>query len=357
MKKILAFLLVVLTTISMGAATVYADESSKGNVYLSLEFPVGLMADSYITLRNTDTNEDEVILIPAKDRGTVTLTKEFGTYTVVDSLVRTIDGAKLNYSVVLSDFILNEENSGGDKTLELVGYVRNNQLLGKNTPTPTPAGQDSIFTYRIAEDNAYFPGMTIPEIQEWYTKEATKFVESGKSELTLEELQADVTRWADWVSRKKQGTLETKYSVEVEDYNTAETKEFYEVQRKIYDFLWDFYKENGKTLNFSKWVYATPTPAPTPTPEPTATPVPTATPALTPTPVPTPKTEEQVYSGDELMDGITDNTVVNVTPPQNTEQNDGNGMMTGILIGVLCLAAIGFVVVVLIKKYKNNTKA
>lgn len=353
MKKILAFLLVVLATVSMGATAVYADEASQGKVYLRLEFPVGLMADSYITLRNTATNEDEVILIPAKDKGTVSFTKEFGTYTVVDSLVRTIDGVKLNYSVVLADFTLNEENSGEGRTLELVGNVRNNVLLGKDNPTPTPAGQNSIFNYRIAEDNAYFPGMTIPEIQEWYTKEATKFVNSGKSATTVEELQADVTRWADWVIRKKQGTLETKYSVEVEYYNTAETKEFYEAQKKIYDFLWGFYKETGKTLNLDKWVYETPTPAPTPTPEPTATPVPTATPAPTPTPVPTPKTEEQVDSGNEPMDGVLDNTVINVKPSQNTEQNDGNGMMIGILIGVLCLVAIGIVVVVMIKKNKK----
>ncbi len=140
MKKILAFLLVVLATVSMGATAVYADEASQGKVYLRLEFPVGLMADSYITLRNTATNEDEVILIPAKDKGTVSFTKEFGTYTVVDSLVRTIDGVKLNYSVVLADFTLNEENSGEGRTLELVGNVRNNVLLGKDNPTPTPAG-------------------------------------------------------------------------------------------------------------------------------------------------------------------------------------------------------------------------
>jgi len=354
MKKILAFLLIVLTTFSMGAATVYADETSQGNVYLCLEFPVGLMADSYITLRNTATNEDEVLLIPAKDKGTVSFTKEFGTYTVVDSLVRTTDGVKLNYSVVLADFTLDADNSGEGRTLEIVGNVINNKLLGKDTPTPTPAGQNSIFTYKIAEDNAYFSGMTIPEIQEWYTKEATKFVDSGKSELTLEELQADVTKWADWVYRKNDSILKPKYRVDVEAYNTAETKEFYEVQKKIYDFLWDFYKESGSTLNFDKWVYETPTPAPTPTPEPTATPVPTVTPAPTPTSVPIPKAEEQVDSGNEPMDESLDHTVINVKPSQNTEQNGGSGMIIGIMIGILCLAAIGIVVVVLIKKNKKK---
>ncbi|MBR6537755.1 MAG: hypothetical protein IKT67_11220 [Lachnospiraceae bacterium] len=220
--------------------------------------------------------------------------------------------------------------------------------------TATVYAGETIFTYRIADDNAYFPGMTIPEIQEWYTKEATRFVNSGKSELTLEELQADVTKWADWVGRKNDSILKPKYRVDVEAYDTAETKEFYEVQKKIYDFLWDFYKESESTLNFSKWVYETPTPAPTPTPEPTATPVPTATPAPTPTPVPTPNAEEPVYSGNEPMDGELDSTAVDVMNPQNVEESGWMiGILGGVLIGVLCLAVIGIVVIVLIKKNKK----
>lgn len=293
MKRLLVLLAIALliACTDKGLKSAHADETPHGKVNLTLDFPTGLMADAYVTLRNITTNDEKTYLVRAKDGGKLSFMAEFGTYSLVGSSVCTTEGIELEYSVVLNDFSVDESNPNGDWSWDVEGIVRNNKLLGKTTPTPapTPAAQDSILTYTIEDNNAYFPGMTIPQIQAWYTNEATKFVESGKLDVTLEVLQADVTKWADWVTRKNNSILKSKYRVDVEAYNTDETKSFYNVQKKIYDFLWDFYKETGKGLNFNTWVYETEIEQPTATPTPVVDEVitPTAEPIEELKPIPT----------------------------------------------------------------------
>ncbi len=206
--------------------------------------------------------------------------------------------------------------------------------------------KENIFTYTIPEDNAYFPSMTIPEIQEWYTAEATKFVESGKLDVTLETLQDDVSKWSDWITRKNDSILNPEYRWIMKEYNSETAGEFYDVQKKIYDFLWDFYKETGKGLNFSTWVYNIPTatPEPTPTPELTPTPVPTATPE------PAPKEDETAVSDNEPVKEPLDDTPTNIT----VQEKSSPYILLWAIVGIVCIVCVSGVLFFVLKKNKKK---
>jgi hypothetical protein len=109
------------------------------------------------------------------------------------------------------------------------------------------------------------------------------------------------------VARKNDSTLNINYRVTVEAYNKEGTTDFYEVQKKIYDFLREYYKENGTSLNFSTWSYeniVSEEPTTTPTPEdsnidkPTETIEPTTEELVStvePTATPTPEPKENKF--------------------------------------------------------------
>lgn len=307
---IFALLSVMAFPIVASAEQISTDEEDiYALVNLSIDMPTGVGGDVKVTLTNITTDKEVTVLLSSKQGNKFSFVTMLGTYTLKSSSVSTIDGYSLGYMVELDDFILDKTNPNGDWSWDIVGKVKADYASDilkiaepeATEPEPTvssdsPQGEeDDIFSFTIDSENTYFPNMTIPQIQEWYTKEITSFIENGKTDIELSVYQDDVTMWADWVSRKNDSTLNIKYRVKVEKHEKDGATDIYKVQKKMYDFLRDYYKEHGTTLNFNKWVYdkevvlIEPTPKPTeiPTPEPTEI----VTPELEPTEIVTSELE------------------------------------------------------------------
>lgn len=317
MKKIFMTLIIALLAFVTVPTVAHAEPNNDtiyGMLTIEVSMPTGVVGDVTLTLTNVTTEEDTTVFLTALQGNKYSFTAPLGTYKLKSSSVSSTDGFSLGYIVVLDDFTMDISNPNGDWSWSVKGEVKAEVPTSKPTTSPTnePVASDSphgeetnqsdITSFVIDGDNAYFPNMTIPQIQEWYTEEVTAFIESGKSDLKLTEFQSDVTLWADWVARKNDSTLNIKYRVKVDTYNKEGMTDFYQVQKKIYDFIRDYYKDNGTTLNFGTWVYESePVEEPTSTPEgektniteePTETiePIePTTEPVEEPTPTPEPK--------------------------------------------------------------------
>lgn len=325
MKKFLFTLLFALLTF-ITAPTIARAEPNDDTVYgmltIEISMPTGVVGDVTLTLINTTTNEDTTVFLTALQGNKYSYTAPLGTYKLKSSSVSSTDGYSLRYTVVLDDFTMDMTNPNGDWSWTVKGEVKAEVPVPTEKPTTTPtnspnpvdgdnphgeeAGNADITTFTINENNAYFPNMTIPQIQEWYTKEVTAFISSGKTDLELSEFQSDVSLWSDWVARKNDSTLNINYRVMVEAYNKEGTTDFYQVQKKIYDFLREYYIDNGTSLNFGIWTYETVVseePTTTPTPEdseikPTKTIEPTTDEPIVseePTTTPTPEPKENKF--------------------------------------------------------------
>lgn len=301
MKKYVIFLLgivcaLMFVTVPLQVSAEEAEDEYYGKINLSVKMLKSVVGNVYVTLTNTTTQDDITIMLPSENGNKWSFTAKFGHYTLKSSEVKTIDGYPLtNFVVIMDDFTLDESNPNGNWQWNVEGELR--AVFPDEEPTKpveSPHGEEEnhdIFTFKIESDNPYFPDMTIPQIQEWYTKEVTAFIESGQTDKKLEEFQEDVTAWSGYVTRNNASGLSIVYRADVEKYGKQdETRDFYEVQKKMYDFLRDYYEKNGKALNFNRWIYDDmPEPTKEVTPELSATPEPTkeATPVLSATPEPT----------------------------------------------------------------------
>jgi hypothetical protein len=324
MKKFIMTCIIALLAFATVPTVAHAEPNNDtiyGMLTIELSMPTGVVGDVTLTLTNITTNEDTTVFLTASQGNKYSFTAPLGTYKLKSSSVSSTDGYSLGYTVVLDDFTMDMTNPNGDWSWTVKGEVKAELPTEKPTTAPTnspnpiesgnPHGEEvvgtDILTFTIDENNAYFPNMTIPQIQEWYTKEVTAFISSGKTELKLTEFQSDVSLWSDWVTRKNDSTLNIKYRVKVEAFNKEGTTDFYEVQKKIYDFLREYYKENGTSLNFSTWSYeniVSEEPTTTPTPEdsnidkPTETIEPTTEELVStvePTATPTPEPKENKF--------------------------------------------------------------
>lgn len=276
MKKYFLILLMMalfaFRTVPVRAAEPMEDDKVYGLVNLSINVPGEVVGNVVVTLTNTGTNEDTSIMLQPGNGYKYTFTLELGTYTLKESSVTTTDGFPLGYHVEMDDFTMDLTNPNGDWHWDVEGKVR------ATVPTSEPKddpwdddfwGDDSnddegddpdIFTFKVDDDDPYFPGMTIPEIQEWYTGEVSSFIESGRTDKKLSDFQDSVTAWTSYVANPGDQRQIAKYQVWVENYNVDDTKDFYAVQKKMYDFLKDYSEKHGVSLNFSTWTYDVPVP-------------------------------------------------------------------------------------------------
>lgn len=278
MKRFFLILLISIVFVASYSMTAHAEPAEDDEVYgminLSVNMPIGVAGNVLITLTNTTTNEDVSVMLAWANGNKYSFITKLGSYTLKNSSVETTDGHSLGYYVELEDFTLDLSNPNDNWQWDIVGIVKAevpadikpNESTG-NSNSHTEDENTSVLTFMIDSNNAYFPNMTIPQIQEWYTKEVTDFIKSGKTTTELNEFQEEVTMWADWVARKNDSILKTKYKAKVEAYDKDDTKDFYAVQKRMYDFLREYYKENGVTLNFDTWTYETVVPPSEPTEE------------------------------------------------------------------------------------------
>ncbi len=160
-----------------------------------------------------------------------------------------------------------------------------------NVENPQEATNEvDIAYYTIPQDNQYFPGWTVMEIQEWYKQQVRNYLDTdyARSYLQVHEyVYADEEEYEQWFYEKvsvfaaedityypteeyramgpgqsMRGlngfTLEVygSYSSLVNSFATKEEcTEFYEANKKLLDFILEYYWETGIQLNFNIWDY------------------------------------------------------------------------------------------------------
>lgn len=232
---------------------VWAEQNEvKGLVNISLDMPKGVIANVTITLTNLSDNKETIVMLPAANGNKYTFLANMGTYNLKDFTVKTTDGYVLDYIVVMDDFTL-DTTSKEDFVWNVVGSVKAKVPLYSENETESINHREDIKVLVIESSNAYFPGKTVDEIKQWYVENVKEFLQTGQSDYALQDFQNAVAEWSDWVMCKKETTLQMVYNVDVLTYNTDSTQEFFEVQKKLYNFIWDYYKEKGLCLNFETW--------------------------------------------------------------------------------------------------------
>lgn len=238
---------------------------------------------------NRDTNKQYYVECSADQNYEYYLSAPAGTYTLSSYAVYNIANDPpllLDYVITFPDFAVtpadNDKVYSGDM-MERALYEAINGTTEEETteghtgdsasnvadPMQTTNEQEIAY-YTIPEDNAYFPGWTIIEIQSWYKDAVATFLQTdfaiqmeeeylgGNSPLTNkmpEYYYEGVNNWTSRAASSYSSLQETALLNRVERYNAEETQDFYQVQKKIYDFIADYYKQTGLQLNFSIWNY------------------------------------------------------------------------------------------------------
>lgn len=287
MKQLKYILILTLLFVSM-TITVYAEPSENediplGQLTIKADVPSEL-ADVKATVQfdiiNTTINKTfGIYLYPEGNYDTMNLI-EFGDYKIVEGTAVVLNKTqqRLDCTVELEPFSLNEENPNGDWSWTVtVKVIPNNENAletknffdvddNKETSTVNTASNNTEEntsnndgnTFTVPADNKYFPNMTLTEIKKWYIDEVNAFNASGGTTkngttYTLEECQKSVGHWAEWVYKNKEKQMAISYRGCVEAYNTEDTQEFYQVQKKIFDFIKEYEQENNTYLNFENW--------------------------------------------------------------------------------------------------------
>lgn len=357
MKKMFMLLFaVVLLTL----AVPYKARANDGEILGMLDVKVetgDVKANVVLELTNLDTGVVYNLSLPYAIQNHYGFITPIGTYRVTGSKVRSTDNkADLEFRVEMEDVTLDLSNPNGDWTWYAVGKLV--PVLVEPTKAVEKDDSNSLAKWKLPEDNAYFPNMTIPEIQQWYVDEVTAFLDGNEAyqSKTVESYTKGVAALCKALGRNDEAAIRTRYRGTVDLYK-EEFPRFYEAQKKIHDFIKDYYDETGSILNFNVWTYstvakqpeATPTPAVEDNKDTIVTIAPTGDePETTPTPVSDEKKDTDASDNGDTKQNEND---------EETEEKEGwftvflkqNAVTLLILTGILIWGAYKWV-----KKKQNE---
>ncbi len=271
MSKMKLLILTVIISI-MSTLSVYADEEEYyGVLEITADVDDNLKGTVNFSLKKTLTDTVYSFSLSYLNGYYTNKFVLFGPYELVDYIIYDNNRKIVDGKVELEDFEVGMDNPNGNWNWYLkpvVTYTPNKETetttkkktdkTDKEEKTTKKEEEKTTEQLVIPRDNKYFPGMTLNEIKKWYTNEVTAFnKEGGKSEngrsLTLEEFQGRIKDWADASFDNKKYSMQIKYQAMVDGYDTDETRHFYEVQKKMYDFIKEYQNEHKVYLNFIKW--------------------------------------------------------------------------------------------------------
>lgn len=280
--KRLRYILLTITMLILMTATVYAEPSEDiptGLLDLKGDVPEGLNGTIEFTVYNKTIDKEIGISLSYYNGYEAMVFAEFGDYEMSSAKFMNTNRQTLDCTISIEPFNVGNENPNGDWTYKVVVKVTPNSedvnetvkteledaisdyLTGGNSSTNETSDNSANVdgnTLTIPADNQYFPNMTLTEIKKWYIDEVNKFIASGGTTKygrthTLEEYQNSLKLWAGWCYDKKENQSYTAYQAGVEEYNVEATQDFYQVQKKIYDFIKEYQEEYNTYLNFENW--------------------------------------------------------------------------------------------------------
>lgn len=282
---IFILMLVFISNISAYAEPVAMteDDIPDGYVDVTAEMPEGLTADVQFDLKNITTNEVLTVSLSHSNNNTTHFFANFGKYEMVEGTdkVTSVDKEILDCKVSVAPFEIGESNPNGNwswyikaivkangetvnqtKKTELDGVIKDylqneNNSNGSNTHSEESSNK-GVTILTISQTDTYFPGMTLDEIKDWYINEVNNFNSIGGTNVrgkayTLEEFQESVANWAKWIFEDKKNQSYSEYKAMVEGYDSENTRDFYESQKKMYDFIKTYEENNNVMLNFEVW--------------------------------------------------------------------------------------------------------
>lgn len=258
--NIIKNILFVLAISLLTSLNAFASEINTPTVELnfSLDMPRGVVADVKVTLTNIDTGKDTTIYLQSSNGNKFTFNAEIGTYTL-----KKADFSVNGYVVKMDDFTLDLEKRPpifdvvadvkADTSFIFENKNNENKVDNNKPPHGEEISNEEKSEFITDSSNEYFQNMTLNEIKQWYTDEVVAYINRNHTDKKLEDFLSAVTLWADWVTRKPNSALDTTYKLEVELYNTENDRDFYKVQKKMYDFLKDSFNTQNLILNFDEW--------------------------------------------------------------------------------------------------------
>lgn len=293
-------------------------------------------------------------------------TVQFGKYEIVDYRIFDKNRKKVDGTVYLDNFEVGLENPNENWTWYLypiVTYVADEEVTTTKKVTEKESDTTNIYdilnnlgkednekettdTLVIPADNPYFPNMTLDEIKIWYIREVNAFISSGgttKSGWTyeLEDYQKSLKYWADDTFDKDKYGMQIEYRGSVEAYDTDETRHFYEVQKKMYDFIKEYQEENNVYLNFINWDIA----------------VEKESTSTIPTSNHTSSFEPETTSTSEKFSSPEETTTVYISEPSTVDDNSSNSKTFVIILSIACSLALATLVIsYIIFKQKKKEK-
>ena len=275
--KRLKYLMLVSMLVLMYSLTVYADNDKYGDgcIEVVIEVDDDLKGTIEFTLQNIQTGVKYSFSFSHvkgyKGRAYI----GFGKYELIDYRILDENRNIVDGTMYLEDFEISVANPNGNWTWYLypiVTYFKNDETSAKidekestteiydilNNIYKEDEEDGTIDTLMIPADNSYFPNMTLEDIKIWYTREVNDFIANGGTtkngrSYKLEDYQKSIENWAKWCFDKKKYSIEIEYNGSVEAYNVEQTQHFYEVQKKMYDFIKEYQEEHNVRLNFAKW--------------------------------------------------------------------------------------------------------
>ncbi len=273
------FVISIVTNVTAYATETEQDKQSEEDVFVGVNFYVTFKnaqtgGDVFIWLQNKTTEQFYSVSLPDANGNTIFSLLPLGDYTMINSEIRSTNGYIDNdCEVILNDFTL--DLSKLDWEIEIIAKLKPYDAdrttkeeeveVTPSEPVATdvnriieelPQYLKDIFSEKIEEDNKYFPNMTVYEIQMWYVENISEFINNNKIDKDLDFFTEKLAEWAEWVGNGKEDKwLNPLFNVCVKPYNKNDTVTLYEIQKKIFDFIKDYYDETGKSLDFSNWNY------------------------------------------------------------------------------------------------------
>lgn len=300
MNKIKGFvimIIMVLSVVFVPVTTVSANTTEVSQKYL--EFTVSV-PDSFksneieasFKIKNINTNKEYCVNV-MYDSLNCRFVADYGSYELVEGsffIGRYKSMLALEqYEVTMQPFVVNDSMDGcvNVKILTKGGSMLDSgssTSASQSTNATTNSNENSGNTLTLPADNKYFPNMTLTEIKKWYLDECNKFVATGKKNAgnqfyDVEYFKQCVENYSDYSFNKKEKRMLSMYMTIVDGYNKSDTQEFYQVQKKLYDFIKDYHANNEYMLNFSNWDKVNQLPTEAPTEAPSSSEVSTQTPS------------------------------------------------------------------------------
>ena len=135
--------------------------------------------------------------------------------------------------------------------------------------------------------------------------------------------------------------IQIEYRGSVEAYDVEETKHFYEVQKKMYDFIKEYQEENNVYLNFTNWDIA----------------VEKESTSTIPTSNPTSSFEPESTSTSEKSSNAEETTTLYLSESSTVDDNSSSSKTFVIILSIACSLALATLVIsFIIFKQKRKKK-